>query len=150
MTSRLHELRIRGRRRVALRRSVVRATRFKFLTVVVAVLFVWGEFAHFAHFASVRHRVCAEHGEIEDVAAHPCTDRPIVPADDYVGPSPSGDQEHEHCALIDKNRDMRAPWSPATRVCFAKVEVRDIPRCVAPAFAGFPRYRLAPKHSPPA
>jgi hypothetical protein len=152
MKLRLHELRMDRARPVACGSLAVRAARSRFFAVIVALLFVCGDFARFAHFASVRHRVCAEHGVLEDVAEHSTTDRTAVPAGEHVAPIASDGHahEHEHCPLVDTNRETRVPSAPVVRACLASLEVRATSRRRSPTFVGFPRYMLAPKHSPPA
>jgi hypothetical protein len=133
------------------RRMSPRAQRIS-LGLLVLLVYVAGSLASAAHLALVTHRVCSEHGELVHVehAQAAQAETPRTGACASVRAGSQGRPGHEHCGLaqglpevFDPVRGADVPGRPAC------TPAADEPRAVlrAPREA---RYRLAPKHSPPA
>jgi hypothetical protein len=122
-----------------------------------ALLLVAGQLGTFAHLVTVRHELCAEHGELVDVHDGPAAGwrGPVADAANNNGSRfaassrAAAGHQHEHCAIAPHRRDSSAGArlehaigeAPAVVATFAVSPVPSVARAV---------YRLAPKTSPPA
>lgn len=130
--------------------AVARRTSF-----LVLALFVVGSLAGSLHMALVRHAVCAEHGELVEVAPSSaggtCDNAKHIrhPASWTAAPG-AIDGEHEHCQIATQARERVVAWTPIRVV--ARTEPTVVPRVCATCPARLPAVSplfLAPKHSPP-
>jgi hypothetical protein len=124
---------------------------------VLACLILVGSFGDSIHRAQVRHRVCAEHGDIVHVAM-PLPD--AIPSDpseasshaapEFRGVETSTDDAHDACSFAAFARDGGLPSLNAPRaiVATAAAMIPDA-RPETPRVADIPQFLLAPKHSPP-
>jgi hypothetical protein len=134
--------------------------------VVLAVLFVAGELASFAHLTYEEHRRCPEHGELEHVAhaaraqagLHAVDPRAFAGSASVDGPDRlparvegSGEvaHRHEHCGITalgrEKVHDGQA--RAGLRPDLVQARARPVPSDVVRSENE--RWLLAPKHSPP-
>ncbi len=129
-----------------------RSTRWVAIALVALAAHAIGLF----HDAWIRHARCAEHGEVihaEDGAVEltpPVARDPATHAHDLVlpgGASPRHPAEHDHCQPV-LARAAAAPVLPTAVV--APEPAAATPPPIAATASERPRYRLAPKTSPPA
>jgi hypothetical protein len=129
-----------------LRRS---PSKFAVLALAITLLLVQqGETWHLAWKEHVR---CAEHGEWIDVAgpakaaaASRALHGPLVDA------AASSSREHYHCTIVESSRVRATTWDSGLDATPPKPLISPVCAPVPePVVIGFPRYLLAPKHSPP-
>jgi hypothetical protein len=120
-----------------------------------AFLLVVGQLGSYAHLVSVRHEVCAEHGELVDVhgGAVATASTEAAGPDARLASSSRAEpgHQHEHCALAPHRREsaVDSPYHHAIgQAPPAAASLSSIAR-LAP-LASQSIYRLAPKTSPPA
>jgi hypothetical protein len=108
------------------------------------------------HRAQVMHAVCADHGDIVHVAvpiaeAAPASEAPRSSGPEYRGVESSAAAHHDACSFAAFARDGGLPSLHAPRA-IAVTAAPTVPaaRPETPRVADFPRFLLAPKHSPPA
>ncbi len=124
----------------------------RFAASALALLFLYGQVASYAHLANVRHVRCADHGELIDLHGDQVE---AAPADASAGPRLIASHDctshrHEHCAIAAQRRESSAGAEHHEVATVA-------PRAVAREFTASPDrphtplalYRLAPKTSPP-
>ncbi len=127
--------------------------RGKSLSAALAVALVAAQGASLAHFALVKHAICPLHGEL----IHPGSDAhppPAVHASRASGPALFGSERDgdaardDHCGVVGHRREAAvATVSSALQ----PHDVRPMPAPLALAWSPTsPRFRIAPKQSPPA
>jgi hypothetical protein len=126
----------------------------RWASAALAVALVAAQGASLAHLSLVRHEICPEHGELihPDAAPHAVATQPGDPR----RPSAFGVEERaaafgdDHCTVVGHRRESALPSSSDVIV---PGEVAPATVCLelawAPA-ASEPRFRVAPKQSPPA
>jgi hypothetical protein len=131
------------------RRDVARSRLFSGL---LALGLVGAQGASLAHFALVKHAYCPEHGELIHPDAEyraPSAERHSSKPGLYAAEAAEREHGHDHCALAGHRRDSALPARTATSLIQA-----DHRSAVAPDLASvppsLPRFRVAPKQSPPA
>ena len=123
-------------------------------SAALAIALVAAQGASLAHLAIVPHAICPVHGELVEIAPHaPITVHPagpdgrssMLPSDE--GPSAFSD---DHCAVVGHRRDVALPASPNALLpgniaaAVSRLDVAGVP------VTSEPRFRVAPKQSPPA
>jgi hypothetical protein len=132
--------------------SRARLGRSSVLTGLLALGLVGAQGASLAHFALVKHAYCAEHGELihpdADYRAPPARPRSSKPSL-YATEAVEYAHGHDHCALAGQRRESALPARAFALPVDGAGRV-DAPLALAwTPFSG-PRFRLAPKQSPPA
>ena len=130
----------------------------RWLAMVAALCCLGGQFAAVAHFAVVRHGICATHGEAihVDAAAHGAASSAKTAALAADAPCQAGegepDHEHDHCLVAARLREaVAAPAAHAEpRAPSAEPSADPARTCERAAQGGVAALRLAPKNSPPA
>ena len=117
------------------------------MRLVLACAFVFAAFAQSVHSRELEHAVCSDHGELIHVGAFGHDHgQPLTVAGQTDGHT--GEEEHEHCAMVVASREtlpVEASLTPATT---APPLARTIDRHCTP-IVGVATYRIAPKNSPP-
>lgn len=126
-----------------MRRGTVR-----YLGTLLVGLSLLGQLAAFAHFAAVRHATCADHGEVVH-AGSPGRAEAQAPHDTTVAAAAGDSHGHDHCHLLSRLRERLAP-AETPRLVEAAATRHEPGALPAPPATAVPRYRLAPKTSPPA
>jgi hypothetical protein len=131
----------------ALRMGLRRSTLTGMLSAV-ALLVAQG--AGLLHLVSAEHGWCPAHGEPVELTGH--RDREAAPPDGQgsVRPATLASGSDEHCLVVACRHRSIGVDRPAPSII---VGPRSCPPAIGPAAAdlpGTPRYRLAPKTSPPA
>jgi hypothetical protein len=125
--------------------------RHGWLPAAVALALLAAQGAGLAHFALLRHAYCPEHGELIHPESAPQADVSRGPssAPGLYGSKLDRSHGHEHCILSGLRREAILASRSAP--------VAVVPECsgdrepaTLPAFSSTPRFRLAPKQSPPA
>jgi hypothetical protein len=124
----------------------------RWLPTAVAFALFAAQGASFAHLALVKHEYCPEHGEFEHVEASPPA-RTAAPDPGIPGvaprPAASGSHEHEACTVWAHRREATLTARPDVVVALV-VQAAKVAPLVTRAPLSEPRFRLAPKQSPPA
>jgi hypothetical protein len=121
------------------------------LALLLAVVHLASVLAVLAHTAAEVHVRCAEHGDVVHAGTAPEGQPPTLLAELDVlrsGGGAEGGEHHEHCRAATATRAALAEPPGLTSCRTATVE-QVAAAGEAPAPAGTPRYRLAPKQSPP-
>ena len=120
------------------------------LTLGLLALFLQGSSG--GHMLLVEHAKCAEHGELihsgqghgVDTATE--LDRSLRSATD-----PESEASHDHCLLASERRDATKPVADAWVAIMLTIDVPDRFQVADSALTeNAPRFRVAPKNSPPA
>ncbi len=99
----------------------------------------------------VEHTKCAEHGElVHDAHGHPVdltadVDRSLRGTSD-----PEREASHDHCSLATERRDAVTPIVDAWVTGLRTIDASDRFQMEEAWFENAPRFRVAPKNSPPA
>lgn len=126
----------------------------RYLASAAALLLLLGQLASYEHLLTVRHEVCAEHGELIDVHQGPAAEgsQSASSGGQFTRSSrPEVGHQHEHCALAPHRRESSAALQPRATVCAAppplvsRLTSAPLPLQTARQAV----YRLAPKNSPP-
>ena len=131
--------------------------RRSYATVLLVCLLLVGRLSAELHLASVRHVVCAQHGELVEVGAHGHAGAASAGGEETtehaegvrVGTRPAHD-DHDHCAVAQLERERALGLDLVRGVAHAP-ERRAAPldpSRAAPT-SSIPRFLLAPKQSPP-
>ena len=127
------------------------------LAAFVALLLTASALGQAAHFLLVPHTICAEHGELLELAqrashqaAAPAGERSLAGHDRVA--SPDAAVEHEHCQALARGQREQAlpPAPPAALLPATPVEEVAIFSDEMALGRGISRWLLAPKTSPPA
>lgn len=106
------------------------------------------------HMLLVKHSRCPEHGElVHNSDAHPRTAQELPsPASREMRGCPNGDtaEAHDHCSVSASHRDGRVAIIEREARAHPCVESQGIAVRDAVVVARTPRFRVAPKNSPPA
>jgi hypothetical protein len=124
----------------------------RWLPAALAVALIAAQGTIVAHFALARHVLCPENGEL----IHP-EGAPLGSADAHPAKLPAlnatqaSDQGHghEHCVVVGQRREALTP-ARTEIVGVDSGQARILPSTNRAAPASEPRFRLAPKQSPPA
>jgi hypothetical protein len=115
-------------------------------------LFVQG--SNGGHMLLVQHTRCAAHGELVHAGPaheHAATEPPLAVSAEVRGtPDVGSTDAHEHCSVSSNRRDALVAMvdtEPSEPLCEAS---QDAALCGAIAVSRTPRFRIAPKNSPPA
>ncbi len=118
-------------------------------TLAILVLFL--QSAGGGHMLLVEHTKCAEHGDLVHSAHGHSVN--LAPNADRSLRSPFNTEDeasHEHCSLATERRDAVTPIVDAWVIGTLTIDAPDrFGAAVAPSEIA-PRFRLAPKNSPPA
>jgi hypothetical protein len=124
--------------------------RGRWLPAALVFALVGAQGASFAHFALVKHAYCAEHGEL----VHPDA-APRGGATEHRSNGPglyaSEDEQHhghDHCILNGHRREAVLA-SPTAAVIQVPDRSSDVEPRLLWAPSSTPRFRIAPKQSPP-
>ena len=120
-----------------------------------AAVFLAGQVSSYLHMALVRHVQCAEHGElIHSGRATPALATPASPAPIPLVASSTNadlDHSHEHCAATPNRRQAAIEITHGPLLAERPPQIGRAPIVARDLLIfGEPRYRLAPKNSPPA
>jgi hypothetical protein len=101
------------------------------------------------HLSREDHARCAEHGEWIDVA-HQSAAEHAAPRPGPVANAAGAPQEHDHCVIVEASRLRVVVCDGASAELAHGAPASISPALVDdPIVAGFDRYLLAPKQSPP-
>ncbi len=124
----------------------------RWLSALLALALAGAQGASLAHLAIVKHAYCPEHGELIHPDARPhasaSAPRPTTPGL-YASEEEAHAHGHDHCILSGQRRDV-ALAARTTAVPIDGARQSDVAPGLACVPASNPRFRLAPKQSPPA
>lgn len=105
------------------------------------------------HLLSEPHAICAQHGEWVHVSeCEGATNRLVRPADAPKGPVARGEERpdaHCPCELLQHHRELALVAEPASTAASAPLAFERALCDQSLGWIAFPRYLLAPSHSPP-
>ncbi len=128
---RVHELEARGR------------------IVLLLALHLAGWLASFVHQVAVPHEVCREHGELVEAGAAAAAGEGREGAQLAPAGEPHA-EEHHHCIVLALARERFTVFEDrAPALQDVEARVAPAPRDPSACWTSFPRYLLAPNHSPP-
>jgi hypothetical protein len=118
---------------------------------VLALALLSAQLGAAAHFAVVRHEVCAEHGELvhPDGGVHAAAPRGASAFPALTASEARGGHGHDHCVVVGTRRQALAA-SRAEFTCLERDDGRVLPSAALAPPPCEARFRLAPKQSPPA
>jgi hypothetical protein len=124
------------------------------LRLAAVAVFLGGQLGAYAHDAFVQHRVCAEHGVLEDVAGgHGSEALPVVPETarhTIVSAGSDSSGKHDHCGVDSVTREPTCQPSDTRVVTLAPEQAAPHAGALEVGITAGVIYRLAPKQSPPA
>ena len=124
------------------------------LSLLVALLLAGSSLGQVAHFLLIPHAICAEHGELLELASSSAREATAASPSD-VGrvqlTRTDADSAHEHCQLVarrERERLVTAP--PALEISAAgPSKLVRVPAPVTPPGPSISQWLVAPKTSPP-